>query len=170
MCISLKLFTQYMSGRIVRRNTIITHTNTRIDKHICRLHDAIMRIYWQMKGINSPLLGEFSVACEVMWHLTAGSKKLRIPLTPPFGVFLFLRHIHISPCHYIPNSAIFWDADAGTGCLRFTSLQHLRSYQDGYQNVTVRTNCDFILLPLWEIRPLTPCPDIPVRHAILTLN
>ena len=35
------------------------------------------------------------------------------------------------------------------GCWRFTSRQHLRSYQDGYWLVTVCTHSDFIVLPYW---------------------
>ena len=43
-------------------------------------------------------------------------------------------------------------------CLSFMSLQYLRSYQDGYQIVTVHS-CNFIVLPHLEVRPLEQNPD-----------
>ena len=55
-------------------------------------------------------------------------------------------------------------------CWSFTSLQHLRSYQEGYQLVTVCTHGEFIVLLHWEIRLLAPCHDIPLSHIILTLS
>ena len=39
------------------------------------------------------------------------------------------------------------------GCWSFTSLQLLRSYQDGYLHVIVHPHGDFIVLLHWEIRP-----------------
>ena len=42
------------------------------------------------------------------------------------------------------------------GCRSFTSLQHLRSYQGGYQLVTVHTHGDIVVLPHWEVRLLVP--------------
>ena len=50
------------------------------------------------------------------------------------------------------------------GCWSFASFQYLRSYQDGYWLVTVRTHGDFIVLAHWEIRPPTRWPDIPLSH------
>ena len=52
----------------------------------------------------------------------------------------------------------------------FTSLQHLRSYQDGYRLVTVSTHGDFIVLPHWKTGPPAPLPDIPLNHIILRLS
>ena len=40
--------------------------------------------------------------------------------------------------------------------LELYDLQHLRSYQDGYQLVTVRTHGDFEVLPHRKIIPLAP--------------
>ena len=52
----------------------------------------------------------------------------------------------------------------------FTSLQHLRSYQDWYELVTVRTPGDFTVLPHWEIRLLAQWSNSPLSHIILTLS
>ena len=48
----------------------------------------------------------------------------------------------------------------------FMSKQHLRSYQDAYQLVTLRTHGAFIVLPHWETRPPAPW----LSHLILTLS
>ena len=42
------------------------------------------------------------------------------------------------------------------GCWILISLQHLRSYKDQNQLVTVHTDGDFMVLPHWEIRPPKP--------------
>ena len=60
--------------------------------------------------------------------------------------------------------------DSMVGYWGFTSLQHLRPYQGRYRLVSVRTHGNFIMLPHWEIRPLTPWPDIPLSNIILTLS
>ena len=52
----------------------------------------------------------------------------------------------------------------------FTSLQHLRSYQDWYRLVTLHTHVNFIVLPNWETRPLAPLPNVPLGRFILTLS
>ena len=44
------------------------------------------------------------------------------------------------------------------------SWQHLGSYHDGYQLVTVCTDGDFVVLSHWEIKPLTPWLDIPLSY------
>ena len=44
------------------------------------------------------------------------------------------------------------------GCWEFYVLQHLSSYQDGYQLETVHTHGDFIVLPHWKTRPPVPWP------------
>ena len=49
-------------------------------------------------------------------------------------------------------------------CCRFMSKQHLRSYQDGYWLVTVRTPGDFIVLPHWDTRP--PDHDL-LSHSVI---
>ena len=55
-------------------------------------------------------------------------------------------------------------------CWSFMSLQHLGSYKDGYWLVTVHTHDTFIMLPHWEIRPLTPWHNMPLSHIIQTLS
>ena len=53
-----------------------------------------------------------------------------------------------------------------------TSFKNLRPYQNGYRLVTLHTHGDFIVLPNWEIRPLTPWdigsgwqkPDFPMNQ------
>ena len=47
------------------------------------------------------------------------------------------------------------------GCWRFSSWQHLRSYQDGYRLVTMCT--------YHQCRSPAPWPDIPLSHLILCL-
>ena len=47
-----------------------------------------------------------------------------------------------------------------------TSLQHLRSYQDEYWLVTLRTHGDFIVLPHWEIRLPEVWPNILLCHTV----
>ena len=47
----------------------------------------------------------------------------------------------------------------------FTSRQQPRSYRDGNRLMAVHTHGNFILLPLWETRPPTPCPNIPQRTS-----
>ena len=54
------------------------------------------------------------------------------------------------------------------GCWSFMSWQHLRSYQDGCQLVTVNTHGDFIVLLHSETGPQRL--DIPISHNILTLG
>ena len=57
----------------------------------------------------------------------------------------------------IPNKSGLEDTKGSIRwLLEFTSLQHLRSYQDKHRLVTVCTNGDFIVLPHWEISPWVP--------------
>ena len=56
------------------------------------------------------------------------------------------------------------------GCWSLTSLQNLRSYDDGYRLVIVHTHGDFIVLAHWESRPPASWPGIPLSHIILTLS
>ena len=42
--------------------------------------------------------------------------------------------------------------------------------QDPYQAVTVWTHGNFVVLPHWESRLLTPCLYIQLSHIILTLS
>ena len=53
------------------------------------------------------------------------------------------------------------------GCWKFTSWQHLRSYQDGHWLVTVRTHGGFIVLPNWGIRPPAPWLDTMLSTIVL---
>ena len=55
-------------------------------------------------------------------------------------------------------------------CWSLTSCQNLRSYQEGYQLVTVHTHDDFIALSHWETRPPAPWPGITLSYIILTLS
>ena len=55
-------------------------------------------------------------------------------------------------------------------CCCFMTKQHLRSYQDQYRLVTVRTYGEFIVLPHLETRLLAPWLDIPHSHIILILR
>ena len=52
---------------------------------------------------------------------------------------------------WVYTSQVSTCLDAGGWC--FISSQYLRSHQDGYQVVTVRTHGDFIVLPHWATRP-----------------
>ena len=47
---------------------------------------------------------------------------------------------------------------------RFISSQHLKSFQDGHQIVTMHTHGDFTVLSYWEIRPPVPYP---ISHSVI---
>ena len=50
------------------------------------------------------------------------------------------------------------------------SLQHPRSYREGYWFVTVHIHGNCIVLPQWEIRLLTPWLNIPLSHILYYPN
>ena len=53
-------------------------------------------------------------------------------------------------------------------CCSFLFFEHLNSYDECHRLLTVHTHDDFIVLPLREISPLAPCPNIPLSHIIRT--
>ena len=71
---------------------------------------------------------------------------------------------------YIYNIYIIYVQRELVNYWSFAPWQHPRSYQNGYQLVTGCPHGDFIVLPLWKIRPPAPLPDIPLSHIILTLS
>ena len=118
-----------------------------------------------------------------------------IPLPPSLDILLILSWNHQPtgrcPFMIMPNArrrpgrvianvtflSAWFDSTWGSwydlklvSCWNFTSLQHLRSHQDGHWLVTVRTHDNFIVLPHWEIRPPAQLPNVPLSHIILTLS
>ena len=70
-----------------------------------------------------------------------------------YVVVLLTAHSICFPCALV-GSLVGWFF--GVLLEFFASLQHLPSYQDVYRVVTVRTRCNVIVLPHWEISQPAP--------------
>ena len=112
-------------------------------------------------------------------HLHSGASVLRHEYTLVMHIYVY-SYIHIHPHthrHSVqqnhppthPHTFTRWDANwSRVGWLFFTSLHHLRSYQDGPWLGTTGTHGDFIVLPHWEIKPHLPWPNISFSYIILS--
>ena len=73
-----------------------------------------------------------------------------------FGLSVGQHYEVIMSVHSLKSiSVLIWHSRL-VGYWSFTSWQRLRSYQDGYQPLTVHTHSDFIVLSHWKISPWAP--------------
>ena len=149
-----KVVLHLYSGTLVRVNIL---SSWRPSPHNERLGSCELLVLWHHSAEdsgnerwNTCFSSVFSARC--VQHRHGGLVVLRRPITK---VTQGNQLVHL---------------DAKIGCCSFTSLQHVRSYQDRYRLVTMGTHGDFTVLSQWEIRPPAPWPDVPLNHIILTLS